>query len=65
MVQHLRDGGHQLFGQRCVEVPAGVLEGPLIVEDHPLGADKPQPNDIVYSVLAGLSFYGSGSSLNS
>ena len=65
MVQHVLGRGHKLFCQDLEEILASVLEGPLIVEDHPLGADKPQPNDIVYSVLAGLSFYGSGSSLNS
>ena len=43
MVQHLLGRGHQRFGQRLEEHLAGVLEGPLIVEEHPLGADKPQP----------------------
>ena len=43
MVQHLLGCGHQLFGQDLEEILAGMLEGPLIVENHPLGADKPEP----------------------
>ncbi len=43
MVQHVLHGVHQLLWHGDIELPAGILEWPLVVVHHPLGAHKPQP----------------------
>jgi hypothetical protein len=43
MVQHVLHGLLQLPGNGFVELSAGILERPLVVAHHPLGANEPQP----------------------
>ena len=45
MMEHVLQGLEQVLGDGVVEEAAGLLEWPLVVGHHPLGADKPQPED--------------------
>jgi hypothetical protein len=45
MVQHILHGFHQVLWNGDVELLAGILEWPLVVVHHPLGAHKPQPEE--------------------